>query len=221
MPEGIISSYQCQMRTEEPGVMKVKPRDILRIDVTIAVRYSNSLYVVETSTLLKSSIPISCQNLLENNEDFVRSLLFDPRCSDFFTPETVDQVSEKMVNMIKGMLEFCSGPESADSESQELPFNLDITVDVEREEEQNAATIPASAEAIDSLKTFTISSFLGTKTEKCNICLKEFRFEENEEDVKLSSMPCDHVFHYRCIVKWLQMSHTCPLCRYPMPTDNN
>ncbi|KAK7352240.1 hypothetical protein VNO80_17659 [Phaseolus coccineus] len=237
--EGRVSSYHCQMRTEEVGV-KIKLRDILRIDATIIVRYYNHhLHAIQTSTLLKSSTLISCQNFFENNTDFLRSLLFDPRCSYCFIPEMVDPVSEKIVNMIKVVLEFGGGPESVDSECKELPLNLDIIVDVvadveseeeeeeeeeeiEEEMEHNAATIPASAEAIDSLKTFSISPFLKNKTENCNICLENVRFKENDqENVKLSSLPCEHVFHHLCIVKWLQTSHTCPLCRYPMPVHNN
>ncbi|ESW08091.1 hypothetical protein PHAVU_009G017600 [Phaseolus vulgaris] len=233
----IVHSYHCEMRTEEVGV-KIKLRDILRIDVTIIVRYYNHhLSVIETSTLLKSSTPISYQNFFENSIDFLRSVLFDPRCSYCFSQEMVDPVSEKIVNMIKVVLEFGDGPESVDSECKELPLNIDIIVDVvpdveseeeeegeeieEEEMEHYAVTIPASAEAIDSLKTFSISPFLKKKTHKCNICLENVRFKDNEENMKLSSLPCKHVFHHLCIVKWLQTSHTCPLCRYPMPIDNN
>ncbi|KAK8469242.1 hypothetical protein PHAVU_005G028032 [Phaseolus vulgaris] len=179
------------MRTEEVGV-KIKLKDILRVEVAIIVRYYNHhLHAIQTSTLLKTSTPISCQNFLENNADFLRSVLFDPRCSYCFIPEMVDPASQKIINMILVALEF------------------------------GGATIPASAEAIDSLKTFSISPFLKLETEKCSICLENVGFRENEENVKLSLLPCEHVFHHLCIVKWLQRSHTCPLCRYPMLVSHN
>ena len=268
--EGRVHSYHYEMQTEEVGV-KIKLKDILRVEVAIIVRYYNHhLHAIQTSTLLKTSTPISCQNFLENNADFLRSVLFDPRCSYCFIPEMVDPASQKIINMILVALEFGGGHESVDSECKELPLNLDIIVDVvadvecdeedeeeeeeveeevetdvetdveteeeieeevetdveteeeieeetEEEMEHYAATILASAEAIDSLKTFSISPFLKLETEKCSICLENVGFRENEENVKLSLLPCEHVFHHLCIVKWLQTSHTCPLCRYPMP----
>ncbi|KAK8569651.1 hypothetical protein V6N13_046700 [Hibiscus sabdariffa] len=48
----------------------------------------------------------------------------------------------------------------------------------------------------------------------CTVCLDELL---DGDDV--ASMPCDHVYHYDCIVKWLETSHLCPLCRYHMPID--
>ncbi|KAK8480798.1 hypothetical protein V6N13_046695 [Hibiscus sabdariffa] len=48
----------------------------------------------------------------------------------------------------------------------------------------------------------------------CAVCLDEF-FNGDE----ITSMPCGHVYHYGCIVEWLETSHTCPLCRYQMSID--
>ncbi|XVF00209.1 hypothetical protein REPUB_Repub03eG0265600 [Reevesia pubescens] len=48
---------------------------------------------------------------------------------------------------------------------------------------------------------------------QCTICLDEF-FDGDE----VASMPCGHVYHDDCIVKWLETSHLCPLCRYQMPS---
>jgi len=128
--EGRVHSYHYEMRTEEVGV-KIKPTYILRVDVAIIVRYYNHhLHAIQTSTLLKTSTPISCQNFFENNADFLRSVLFNPRYSYCFIPEIVNPASQKIVNMIKVALEFGCGSESVDSECKELPLNLDIIVDV-------------------------------------------------------------------------------------------
>ncbi|KAK2636720.1 hypothetical protein Ddye_031512 [Dipteronia dyeriana] len=51
--------------------------------------------------------------------------------------------------------------------------------------------------------------------ENCSICL-----EELEAGSYGTSMPCSHMFHDGCIVKWLKQSHYCPVCRYEMPTTN-
>ncbi|EPS68825.1 hypothetical protein M569_05945, partial [Genlisea aurea] len=61
--------------------------------------------------------------------------------------------------------------------------------------------------------------------------------EEEEEDSRLNpgcaickdsfsvgslvkQLPCFHLYHPRCISRWLSTKNTCPLCRYQLPTDN-
>lgn len=48
---------------------------------------------------------------------------------------------------------------------------------------------------------------------ECVVCLEEFL-----DGDEVAYMPCGHFYHYGCIVKWLETSHFCPLCRYHMPT---
>ncbi|KAL4384199.1 hypothetical protein GQ457_15G027960 [Hibiscus cannabinus] len=50
--------------------------------------------------------------------------------------------------------------------------------------------------------------------DNCTICL-----EELEVGSEVSRMPCCHRFHGECIEKWLKQSHSCPICRFQMPTD--
>jgi len=44
------------------------------------------------------------------------------------------------------------------------------------------------------------------KREDCPICL------EGLEQRKNVTLNCDHMFHYRCITKWLSIRKTCPVC---------
>ncbi|KAL3641926.1 hypothetical protein CASFOL_012741 [Castilleja foliolosa] len=44
----------------------------------------------------------------------------------------------------------------------------------------------------------------------CSICLDEILIGAAE------GLPCSHVFHQDCINKWLNTSHSCPVCRYQM-----
>ena len=50
--------------------------------------------------------------------------------------------------------------------------------------------------------------------ESCTICLDDF--EPGSDALR---MPCTHIFHAACIVRWLKESHYCPVCRFKMPTD--
>ncbi|GFP98302.1 E3 ubiquitin-protein ligase rnf126 [Phtheirospermum japonicum] len=45
--------------------------------------------------------------------------------------------------------------------------------------------------------------------EACPIC-----FRVPTIGAQMSSLPCKHVFHNHCVVHWLLMSKSCPLCRY-------
>ncbi|GMH15144.1 hypothetical protein Nepgr_016985 [Nepenthes gracilis] len=44
---------------------------------------------------------------------------------------------------------------------------------------------------------------------ECCICLSPY-----EDGAELHALPCNHHFHSMCIVKWLKMNATCPLCKY-------
>ncbi|XP_024028440.1 E3 ubiquitin protein ligase RIE1 [Morus notabilis] len=44
---------------------------------------------------------------------------------------------------------------------------------------------------------------------ECCICLSSY-----EDGAELHALPCNHHFHSACIVKWLTMNATCPLCKY-------
>ncbi|XP_045831373.1 E3 ubiquitin protein ligase RIE1 [Trifolium pratense] len=50
---------------------------------------------------------------------------------------------------------------------------------------------------------------------ECCICLCTY-----EDGVELHTLPCNHHFHSSCIVKWLKMNATCPLCKYNILKGN-
>lgn len=50
---------------------------------------------------------------------------------------------------------------------------------------------------------------------ECCICLCPY-----EDGTELHTLPCNHHFHSSCIVKWLKMNATCPLCKYNILKGN-
>lgn len=42
----------------------------------------------------------------------------------------------------------------------------------------------------------------------CVICLCRFELKS-----RIRSLPCSHVFHAKCVDKWLRLNRTCPICR--------
>ncbi|XP_045548843.1 RING finger protein 122 isoform X1 [Salmo salar] len=41
----------------------------------------------------------------------------------------------------------------------------------------------------------------------CAVCLEDFRVKD-----ELGVLPCQHAFHRRCLVKWLEVRCVCPMC---------
>lgn len=50
----------------------------------------------------------------------------------------------------------------------------------------------------------------------CSICLQDFECQ----DVARSLTNCRHLFHLRCINKWISKQRSCPLCRCPIVQVN-
>lgn len=78
---------------------------------------------------------------------------------------------------------------------------------------------PASISAIEAVKTVTISEDDLAKEKVCAICKEEFEVGEEGKELK-----CLHLYHSSCIVSWLHIHNTCPICRFEVNlgvSDNN
>ncbi|KNE68508.1 hypothetical protein AMAG_12682 [Allomyces macrogynus ATCC 38327] len=49
----------------------------------------------------------------------------------------------------------------------------------------------------------------------CPICTEPL----DEKDSDARSLPCGHTFDRECVVPWLELRNTCPMCRLELPTD--
>lgn len=79
------------------------------------------------------------------------------------------------------------------------------------DEEPSFNRVPASRSSIETLE---IKKYGGELVETCVVCMEEFPI-----GVDVTRMPCSHIFHGRCIVKWLEKRNSCPLCRIEMPSE--
>lgn len=57
---------------------------------------------------------------------------------------------------------------------------------------------------------------LSPEDAECCICLCPY-----EDGTEVHALPCSHHFHSTCIVKWLKMNATCPLCKYNILKGND
>ncbi|KAM7475263.1 hypothetical protein LguiB_022506 [Lonicera macranthoides] len=76
-------------------------------------------------------------------------------------------------------------------------------------------TPPASKPAVEALPVIKINKELMDSDSECAVCKDSF---ELGEEVK--QMPCKHIYHSDCIIPWLEMHNSCPVCRYELPTDD-
>lgn len=70
-------------------------------------------------------------------------------------------------------------------------------------------TPPAQKEAVEALPNVRVVDTL-----QCSVCLDDF-----EMGTEVKEMPCKHKFHSHCILPWLELHSSCPICRYQLPCD--
>lgn len=74
---------------------------------------------------------------------------------------------------------------------------------------------PASKAAIESMPTIEILERHISTESHCAVCKEAF-----ELGVEAREMPCKHLYHSDCILPWLSLRNSCPVCRHELPTDN-
>lgn len=77
-------------------------------------------------------------------------------------------------------------------------------------------TPPASKTAVEGLPDIVVDDkLLGSDSAQCAVCQDDY-----EKDMVVKQMPCKHVFHSECLLPWLELHNSCPVCRYELPTDD-
>lgn len=72
-------------------------------------------------------------------------------------------------------------------------------------------TPPAQKEAIEALPSVKIEKPL-----QCSVCLDDFEVGHEAKE-----MPCKHKFHSGCILPWLELHSSCPVCRFQIAADES
>ncbi|EXB65262.1 E3 ubiquitin-protein ligase RING1 [Morus notabilis] len=73
---------------------------------------------------------------------------------------------------------------------------------------------PASKAAIESMPTIEIDDSHISTESHCAVCKEPF-----ELGTEAREMPCKHIYHPECILPWLSLHNSCPVCRHELPAD--
>ncbi|XVF06545.1 hypothetical protein REPUB_Repub06bG0058300 [Reevesia pubescens] len=72
-------------------------------------------------------------------------------------------------------------------------------------------TPPAKKETVEAMPTVIVEDNV-----QCSVCLEEIEIGSEAKE-----MPCKHKFHIGCIIPWLELHSSCPVCRYQLPSDDS
>ncbi|KAF5446889.1 hypothetical protein F2P56_032485 [Juglans regia] len=75
---------------------------------------------------------------------------------------------------------------------------------------------PASKAAIESLPTIEIADNHVGSESHCAVCKEAF-----DLGAEAREMPCKHIYHSDCILPWLSLRNSCPVCRHELPSERN
>ncbi|KAJ4962396.1 hypothetical protein NE237_022335 [Protea cynaroides] len=186
---------------------------------------------VEIKTLKEEIAIIACNTFRDNQARNVRTLGFnvvidmqtmededeededeEDEAEDEDDEDEEDQVEdEEAENNEEDEVEDEEDEDEEDEDTRILREIIEATMDM------GPSMVPASQDSIEKLlntRKFKEEEEIGG--EACTVCLEDFSVGLDEVKV----MPCGHAFHGNCIIKWLQQSHFCPLCRFSMPVGD-
>lgn len=72
---------------------------------------------------------------------------------------------------------------------------------------------PVPEQVINTVPTVNIrETQLRNDSKSCPVCMEEFKVGGEAKE-----LPCNHLFHSNCIVPWLRLHNSCPVCRHELP----
>lgn len=67
---------------------------------------------------------------------------------------------------------------------------------------------PLAKDKINDIPKVNVSPEEVERKLQCSVCWEDFKIDE-----KVRKLPCSHLYHEDCIVPWLNLHGTCPICR--------
>ncbi|KAG5106466.1 hypothetical protein JHK82_043436 [Glycine max] len=103
---------------------------------------------------------------------------------------------------------------SPETRNFELYYNDAVSA---RRRRGGAGALPPTAASKAAIESMPVVKILASHTyaeSHCAVCMENF-----EINCDAREMPCGHVYHSECIVPWLSVRNSCPVCRHEVPSD--
>ncbi|KAJ8505836.1 hypothetical protein OPV22_006722 [Ensete ventricosum] len=140
----------------------------------------------------------------DSEGDRERVILINP-----FTQAIIIQANQPQTQTPGGISD---GASSSEDYFLGTRSGLDLLLQHLAENDPNRyGTPPARKEALDAMPTVKVE-----ENTSCPVCL-----EDMDVGAEAREMPCKHKFHGECILPWLELHSSCPLCRFQLPADES
>lgn len=132
------------------------------------------------------------------------------------------------VNNLERNLEFENGEDSINGGEVphiNLPEDYILTMEYDAlfgqlvdNDNASKGSPPAAKSVVENLPSLVLTKENVEENNSvvvCAVCKDEFAIGE-----KVTRLPCSHLYHRECILPWLSIRNTCPVCRHQLPTDD-
>ena len=175
------------------------------------------------NSLLHINIEISNNRHFLNIKEIIKKLYNNDYCIEIDNYNVVSKVDDKIdeSNNINETTDFLDNSNNILNIQCEICIEEEILNDIDDNIDDNIDN-NINENIKDKISCKLISNVLGkankiysnsnliTNNEKCIICMQNYK---NREFFRL--LPnCNHVYHKKCIDKWLKNNLTCPICRF-------
>lgn len=101
-----------------------------------------------------------------------------------------------------------------DGEGDDL-YDVELLISMAIGDNRSGAP-PSSMAAVVSLPGINSEELLASDSAHCAGCKDSFELGSSAKQ-----LPCKHLYHAGCILPWLDLRDSCPVCRYELPTDDD
>ncbi|XP_031840283.1 E3 ubiquitin-protein ligase Iruka isoform X2 [Nomia melanderi] len=91
----------------------------------------------------------------------------------------------------------------------------EVVTNVLNQLDGTAGPPPLPKKQIDKIPTTTVTQSQVDSKMQCSVCWEDFKLSE-----PVKQLPCLHIYHAPCILPWLELHGTCPICRQNLGDQN-